>query len=400
MHTGIWRILTTLLLLHFPVYAYCAVDVHNLIEHGGFTVKGKHREISYNANRQFIPASTVKILTSLVALQTLGSAYRFPTKLYLDTSSNLYIEGFGDPSLTSETLLDIGLVLKERGLREIQKIYLDSSHFALNGERANPENSLNPYDAPNGAIAVNFNSVPVKISQDRSISSGESQTPLLPIMVAIGKDLAPGNHRINVGSLSNTDQKTEPALRYAGELFTAQFKRAGIVVRGTYSNKKVPETLEPVVVYFNKKTVKETVQECLKYSNNFIANQLFLASGVAKAGAPATWYKSRKLYKDLLQSLLPDQLKQPVIQEGSGLSKKNRMSPKAIRVILEHFKPYYDLLPAEPPALLKSGTLTGVYCYAGYFREGKELAPFVIMLNQHHNNRDLILRSLFLALNK
>jgi D-alanyl-D-alanine carboxypeptidase len=43
--------------------------------------------------------------------------------------------------------------------------------------------------------------------------------------------------------------------------------------------------------------------------------------------------------------------------------------------------------------MVKSGTLTVVYCYAGYLPQQQD-APFAILLNQPQNNRDEILQIL------
>jgi len=44
--------------------------------------------VSKNADKKLIPASTLKILTSLVAIHYLGQDYRFTTEFYLDNDSN------------------------------------------------------------------------------------------------------------------------------------------------------------------------------------------------------------------------------------------------------------------------------------------------------------------------
>jgi D-alanyl-D-alanine carboxypeptidase len=41
--------------------------------------------------------------------------------------------------------------------------------------------------------------------------------------------------------------------------------------------------------------------------------------------------------------------------------------------------------------LIKSGTMSGVYSYAGYFRSNGGLAGFAIILNQAENRRDEVL---------
>ena len=70
------------------------------------------------------------------------------------------------------------------------------------------------------------------------------------------------------------------------------------------------------------------------------------------------------------------------------------MSAAGMMRILESFKPYSDLLPEVNGVLRKSGTLTGVYNFAGYIPGPEGLYPFVILTNQASNNRASILREL------
>ena len=62
--------------------------------------------------------------------------------------------------------------------------------------------------------------------------------------------------------------------------------------------------------------------------------------------------------------------------------------------LLDSFKSYAKLLPQEDGKFLKSGTLKGVYSYAGYFMEKEKLDSFVLILNQEINNRDHLLQLL------
>ena len=80
--------------------------------------------------------------------------------------------------------------------------------------------------------------------------------------------------------------------------------------------------------------------------------------------------------------------------EGSGLSREQRSSASGMIHILEVFSPIADLLPEVNGALRKSGTLTGVYNFAGYLTGPDGLYPFVIMTNQTDNNRAEILQLL------
>ena len=364
-----------------------------LVGNGGYMVDDGNNRHQYRENELFVPASTLKVLTSLVALELLGPDYHFETHFFLDAQANLYIKGYGDPMLTSEALLEIGKRLSTMGITQLLSICLDDTAFDLHGETASDENSANGYDAPNGALAVNFNAVSVMVSKKGRISSGEIQTPLLPLMREIGSGLEPGLHRLNINALPSKPGKPS-ALRYAGELFTAKLQQAGIAIRQSWKIKATPTHLKPVFIHRGQANLEEIIKDCLKYSNNFIANQLFLAVGKHRYGLPATWEKSRKIYADYATRTLGFPNGLLVMVEGAGLSRQNRISPAAFIRVLHRFRPYADLLSPRETIPLKSGTLTGVYCYVGYFPKGEILIPFALLLNQPDNNRKVLLKEL------
>ena len=217
------------------------------------------------------------------------------------------------------------------------------------------------------------------------------------MMAEIGAKLGPGFHRVNIDAFTHPGQ-TSPSLRYAGELISAQLIRSGIRIQNSFSNKTVPPTLKPIYIHSSTKALEEIVRECLKYSSNFIANQLFLACGVKDFGLPATWGKSRRSFDYFTRTVLdlpPGQLK---VEEGSGLSRDNRISPAALVKVLDRFRPYSSLLTIQENIFVKSGTLKGVFCYAGYFPENQKLVPFAILLNQPQNSRNDVLKILLARL--
>lgn len=390
------RLFCTILMVLALLQPYCVYGspkAKQFIDNGGFIVHDDARLLRFREQELFIPASTLKILTGLVALEKLGKGYRFETHFFLDKQNNLYIKGYGDPFLTSEAILDIGKKLAERGVGQLGSLFLDDSSFSLKGETAGDENSDNPYDAPNGALAVNFNALPVQVAGDTTITSGEPQTPLIALMTEAGSNLSPGMHRINVNTLSQSGPLS-PVLRYTGELFTVQLQQAGIRIQNGYSKKLVPKDLNPIYIHFSIKSLKEIVRACLKNSNNYIANQLFLACGIKDHGLPATWEKSRQTFSFFIEHILQLKSSQIIVKEGSGLSRHNRVSPVALLAILDLFKPYSALLNKKNTTLLKSGTMKDVYCYAGYFPQGSRLIPFAILLNQTKNNRYRVLKAL------
>lgn len=351
-----------------------ALEIDNIIVH------------SDNINASFIPASTIKILTGLMALEILGPQYRFNTHFFIDTSGNLFIQGEGDPFLVSENVAAIVDQLGGLGIKKVNTLYLDDFAFDVSGPPPGSMNTLNPYDAQSSALAVNFNSLPLQITGNGGIISGEKQTPFLPMMQSIGRHYRKGMQRVNVGAFTDTDNLPN-TLRYTGELFTAFFKERGVTINNGFTRGQTPPTARHIFSYQSDKTVADLVRNSLHYSNNFIANQLFLTCGSRVYKAPATWEKSVATTEAYLRSRLHLDKTTVTVVDGSGLSVDNRITPAAMLVILNRFMPYADLLKRKDNILVKSGTLTGSYCYAGYFQKDQKLAPYVLFLNQQRNTR-------------
>lgn len=360
--------------------------IHKLITKGGYILEKGDREIlSYNSDKQFIPASIWKLTTALAAMDALGKEYRFKTEFYLDRPKNLYIKGFGDPFLISE---EIGLIYKrliERGVTGINNIYLDSSSFDSPEPPPGTTSSLNPYDAINGALAVNFNTVYFSVDDSGTVMSAEEQTPTLLIMKNLGKDFKKGKHRINISG------STENVLRHTGELFRALQDQYKIPGKGSEYEKNTPAGLKPFYVHYSSKTLFDVIREMMLYSNNYIANQVFLTMGAEEYGYPATWEKGIKFLAHYLGINFPEYKNEIKVSEGSGISRDNRITPRAFMEILKRYKPYAQTLPLDRGIYAKSGTLDGVYSNAGYIKSDKGYYSFVIILNQKKNTRDRIL---------
>ncbi len=363
----------------------------SLITSGGcMAMAGRQEIVAYGSTSSFIPASTIKIATTLAALETLGPLHAFKTEFYLRDHSILIIKGYGDPFLTSEYLPAIAAALRQRGIASISSIILDDSFFQLEAAPDGSANSDNPYDALNAALAVNFNALPLVKSAAGEIISGEEQTPLLPLMREVGENLAPGSYRLNVSAFPQQGPESN-ILRYAAELFIALFRSGGMAVADSWQRGTTDSADVLLYTHQSPKNTTEVVRSCLRYSNNFIANQLFLLSGAKRYGPPATWNKGRDAMKVFLQEKIGPGSEMLHLVEGSGLSSKNRATPRAMIQLLQAFRPYASLLEEKDGVLLKSGTLSEVYNYAGYFKNDTALDPFIILLNQPLNNRKEIL---------
>ena len=353
-------------------------------EPGGTIVSG------CNIDTPFVPASILKIATAVAGYSILGPGYRFATYFYMDSGQNLYIKGTGDPLLISE---EIGLIfeeLKARGVKRIRGIFVDPSLFALERQVPGRKNSGNPYDAPVGPVVVNFNSVPVRVTSKRNVFSTEPQTPTLPIMRQVAKNYLPGRYRINV--CLGTCNPDRQMARYTTELFRALQRKAGIPGNGPMGIKPVPHSARLVYEHKNSKNLEYLTGAFLKYSSNFISNLVYLACGVERYGYPATWDKANRAVHEVLEAKLGHDMAEKIIHvEGAGLSRKNRITARTMLALLDVFRPHAYLMRKRMGVPTKSGSMKGVYNYAGYLPDGKS---YVIMLNQQQNTRRSVLARL------
>lgn len=353
---------------------------------------------SYQPEKILIPASIIKILVALAALELLGGEFRFKTGFYQDSQANLAIKGWGDPFLISEEISLISDALKRKGLSTIRGIYLDHSAYADNLEIKGLSKTLNPYDAINGALVVNFNTLNIGKTSEGKVFSAESVTPLTPLALKKSELLKPDSIlRINL-----TNQPAE-SLQYAGELFYQIFQAAGISIKDhRISLIEIDRSWRLFHEHYNSHDLSSIIKGLLKYSNNFVANQIFLAIGSQFRGYPATLEKARSVFRDFVQKRLKPRFNELILDEASGISSKNRISGKMMIKVLEMFKKHKRLINLKNGSRIKSGTLSGVYNYAGYFETDMGVRPFVIMMNQKKNNRDkvLLLLKRFSSLNR
>jgi D-alanyl-D-alanine carboxypeptidase/D-alanyl-D-alanine-endopeptidase (penicillin-binding protein 4) len=138
-----------------------------------------------------------------------------------------------------------------------------------------------------------------------------------------------------------------------------------------------------------------------KHSHNLMAECLFLRSAV-EPGAPATWEKAAKTAAAVLQADYGLPAGQFHVADGSGFSRKNRVSPAALTSLLRAMagkKAFVESLSiagvdgtlqrrlAAPPCrgriLGKTGSLAGVSALSGYVldRTGKPALAFSILIN-------------------
>jgi serine-type D-Ala-D-Ala carboxypeptidase/endopeptidase (penicillin-binding protein 4) len=342
---------------------------------------------SKNADQKLVPASALKVFTALAALHYLGPDYRFCTKFYQDAAGNLIIKGYGDPLLISETVEHITAQVARR-LPAVADVILDDTFFVKPIDIPGASTlSRDPYNAPNGALCVNFNTVLFKHENGITVSA-EPQTPLLPLAIKRIRGSNPGAGRITFSF--DGDEITT----YAGELFIHFFRAAGMTVNGGIRLGGVNPAKDRLIYrHASEYAVTDIIERLLKYSNNYIANQLLIAIGAVVYGPPGTLEKGLAAADAYADKIL--EIRGLVITEGSGLSRRNRASAAMFNRMLDAFSPYHALMPVENGEYFKTGTLSGVRTRVGYIRAGSGgLYQYAILLNSPDKTVDPIIRQI------
>lgn len=349
-----------------------------------------------NADQEYVPASTTKLITALLSLQHWGEEYRFKTEFYLHRASqglpSLVVKGFGDPFLVSEEIElmadKLAGLLDKQGVSALAGIQIDNQYYQSGLVMPGTGESDNPYDAIPSALAANFNSIYVK-KQGQDLLSAEPQTPMTQSGLVIAKTIKTFQktklgltQRVNLGNDEALNQ------RYFAEILGVFMQKRGIAIdesvsfvnQSTHFAEDLPG-LQMFYTHYNSKTLSEVIRPMMKYSTNFIANQLALNLAAELYGAPATQEKVKRAYKKLLLNQFAWQSFN--IEDGAGLSRNNTLAPHQLIDVLQAFRPWKKLLPEiEHRVFAKSGTLIGVSTLAGYIQKDKQFLPFAMMINQ------------------
>lgn len=352
------------------------IDLKKLLKNGGARVELEDGTplLTYRDTEAFIPASTLKVATAFCALEELGRDYRFTTEFFKGKGNVLYIKGSGDPSLVSEELQKVAAKISP-SFPLIQSIVIDPSFFdpdiSIDGSAA----SLNPYDSKNAAFVGNFSSAHLLRRKNGKVETAEPQTPITPLSAQAGLRLPKGSsERINLGT------SWQNGSIYGGELLAAFLRRAGATGAMVVKIGAIPSDARLLYAHQSSQNLEEIAQGLLKYSTNFTANQVFLVLGAHQYGAPATVQKSQKSMRACLEKKVG--WRDFHVEEGSGLSRLNKVTPAQMTQLMKRFEPYRDLLNVEDDFSAKTGSLRGVNTLAGYF----DLTPqkqvrFSILIN-------------------
>ncbi len=382
------------------------VDLDNVlnavVQSGGIAIGDSLNPEHIVHNGKYIPASVLKIVTAATALHYLGANYRFKTEFYIDKKRNLYIKGFGDPTLSSANWHTIARTLRKMGYskQDFNSLVMDSSVFSKQLNVDGRRRTTHYYDAPPSVLATNQNTVAVRIKKDRQINVVNEYTPLTALVAKKARRLPVGFQHFNVAVDSNE------SLTHSAELAQAIFKEYGVFFSGNYKQGTVPKNAKRIYVFHSNQSLKFVVKKMLKESNNFTANQLLLVLAYELKGEGVSISTGAGIITGFLKNEIGLDKNDFALVEGSGLSTKNSFELRAMLKIINYFNDYKELLPHLRSSkyadlakagrrwniVAKSGTLKNIETLAGFIQVHKrEWKPFVIMLRNEEQKRGTIM---------
>jgi D-alanyl-D-alanine carboxypeptidase/D-alanyl-D-alanine-endopeptidase (penicillin-binding protein 4) len=325
---------------------------------------------SHNANEAMVPASNMKIITSAAALKYLGPDYEFKTEVGL-CGDTLVVKGSGDPLLGDEAtdakhqrepgwiFKDIAAALKQNNITAIKDIVVDSNIF--DDERVHPNwprEQLNQWYACE-VSGLNYNDncigITVKNIDGQASVSIQPETGFIKITNEVkpiqkGKSAvgAYRNQRPNSISIKGKCQKQEGPFDYAiekpaeffGFLLRENLAEVGIKVDGQILEKPVPGDCNFKKIAEYSTPISDCLARCNKNSLGLAAEALLkiIAAKAAPDGKNGSWVKGRELISEYMLELGIER-GEFYIDDGSGLSKQNKLSANAItKVLLDVYK--------------------------------------------------------------
>lgn len=392
--------------------------------------------LRHRANTPLNPASLMKLVTTLAALETLGPAYTFRTEVLADAApengvlaGNLYLRGSGDPKFTYDRLWLLLRELRDRGLREIRgDLVLDRSAFAPleHDPAAFDGKPLRPYNVGPDALLFNFATLHLTLVPENGGVRVLVEPPLEGLAIV---------NRLRIAATGQCGSEWREALsaqfipgHIPGQLIlTGDYPRAcgekrwhlaglpnAVLLHGVFTRLWreldgefaggvregiVPPTAVPLAAS-ESPPLGELVRDINKFSNNVMARQVFLKLGNGEPLAAERVIRTWLMQKGL-------DFPELVLDNGAGLSRRARLSAASLLRLLAAgwaspvMPEFIASLPiaaidgtvrkkfngngAAGQAHLKTGSLEGVRGLAGYLLDRQGRRHIVVFLVNHAN---------------
>ena len=403
--------------------------------------------LKHQVDRAMQPASTMKLVTTIVALDRLGRIHRGKTELRsaakIDNGvlqGDLIIKGLADADLDLDAFANLLKTLRKKGINHIAgDVIVDRSLFQPSrldiGVPPFDEASEFQYNVIPDALLLNFNLLSLELDSTSGALIAAIATPFENVVVrtdnmtiiagacnkwedtwklpTVRKNTSTGVIEIALQGAFPANCTTSAQLNlldkadYIDRHFRSVWKGLGGTLSGTF--KEAEDALNMgVLAAHNSRVLPEVTRDINKKSDNALARQAYLLLGTLAEGnqtgttlarADATvraWHARHGINSDGL-----------VIENGSGLSRLERISPQQLGGMLEaawrsdYAPEFMSSLPivaldgtmrnrlkqsvASGRARLKTGTLRNVVALAGYVYDANNTPHVVVAMINHAN---------------
>ncbi len=396
--------------------------------------------LSWNDQVARNPGSTIKLLTTLVALDILGPAHTWNTDVFVmgevengRLDGDLLLKGYGDPFLVTERVWQLLRQVRQMGIREINgDLLIDDSYFYLPDydPAAFDRQPLRAYNVAPNALLMNFKVVRYWFEPEHDTDSVRVwlDPPLENLGVENELSLSAGSCRGYQRGITISANEAIDRMTFSGKfpsgcevyamdrtalshnefvygLFISLWRESGGEFFGGWENVVVAEDLEPSMS-FPSLPMADVITRINKFSNNVMARQLLFTLSSEVLGAPGTEEGGREVIANWIADVGLD-LDGLILENGAGLSREARMTAAGMGALLEFAwrQPYmpefasslsltgkdgtlrrrFDDASLTGIAHLKTGSLDDVVAIAGYLqaRSGRR---FAVVTMQNHKD--------------
>jgi D-alanyl-D-alanine carboxypeptidase/D-alanyl-D-alanine-endopeptidase (penicillin-binding protein 4) len=310
---------------------------------------------SHGAKQTLRPASTMKLLTAVTALDLLGSGYAYRTYLYYKgtiaqgvLTGDLWLVGGMDPLFDETDMQIFAETLHRVGVDTIRGRIMQDTSF----------------------------------KEEQLLGEGwcwdDDNPQLTPLLVS---------------------RKDEFASQFKDEL-----EKCGVFVDAPVSSGRLPKDKDILLVCSRSHPLNEVLVPMMKESDNLYAESMFYQIAATVGKRPATAAHARQQIKQLLSKAGVSGV-QYRIADGSGLSLYNYVTPELMVRLLRYAYLKRDVMSALYPALpvagvdgtlkkrmtdgfahenvhAKTGTVSGISSLAGYCRAANRHLLAFCIINQ------------------
>ncbi len=380
----------------------------------------------HRGDERYNPASNQKLVTAIAAVELLGPHYRFTTRV-LRSGDDLVLVGEGDPSLQLPDLHALASALVAAGAHHgVRGLVIDDTAFSP--ERHGPGYTAQgegvSYMAPSGALSLAFNTAVATI---RPTTPGEpASVDLSPpgahlrvegrVRTGRGRALRVDSHALGEHTVFTVDgaiaaghdpvtirrRVADPGL-FTGHAFAEVLRQvAGDAAPLPVRRGQAPTTAA-VVALHESAPLAEVLGSSLKFSNNFTSEQVLRTLGWRLSGEPGSWAHGRAAVLAAWTALGQDPADLE-FENGSGLSRSGRVSPRALVGLLARTRQEGTAAAALMPTMAsaggegtlrrrltasdgrvrgKTGTISGVSALSGVAAsaDGQSALGFSVLIN-------------------